>query len=61
MAPVYSDCDSPFTLTNFTLDFLEKHWAKEVDFVICASDVLPFTSVKKGTYTKSSAFASRMQ
>lgn len=22
-------------LTNHTLDFLEKHWAKEVDFVVC--------------------------
>ncbi|KAL5530139.1 hypothetical protein ACEPAF_6396 [Sanghuangporus sanghuang] len=34
----YGDCDSPFTLTNFTLDFLEKHWAKEVDFVIWTGD-----------------------
>lgn len=29
------DCDSPYALTNYTLDHLEKHWAKEVDFVIC--------------------------
>lgn len=28
------------TLTNFTLDYLEKHWAKEIDFVICASPPL---------------------
>ncbi|THH11704.1 hypothetical protein EW145_g447 [Phellinidium pouzarii] len=34
----YGDCDSPLTLTNFTLDFLEKHWAKEVDFVIWTGD-----------------------
>ncbi|KAL5507973.1 hypothetical protein ACEPAH_5591 [Sanghuangporus vaninii] len=34
----YGDCDSPFALTNFTLDFLEKHWAKEVDFVIWTGD-----------------------
>ena len=34
------DCDSPFTLTNFTLDFLEKHWAKEIDFVICKLSAL---------------------
>ena len=32
-----SDCDSPFALTNFTLDHLEKHWADEVDFVVCPS------------------------
>lgn len=31
----FSDCDSPFSLTNLTLDFLDKHWAKEIDFVIC--------------------------
>ena len=29
------DCDSPVTLTNFTLDYLEGHRAKEIDFVIC--------------------------
>ncbi|KAK7470627.1 Endopolyphosphatase [Stygiomarasmius scandens] len=33
----YSDCDSPFRLTNFTLDFLEKNWADDIDFVICKS------------------------
>ncbi|EJD01156.1 uncharacterized protein FOMMEDRAFT_21595 [Fomitiporia mediterranea MF3/22] len=34
----YGDCDSPFTLTNFTLDFLEKHWANEIDFVVWTGD-----------------------
>ncbi|KAK7061730.1 RFX-type winged-helix domain-containing protein [Favolaschia claudopus] len=34
----YSDCDSPFRLTNFTLDFLEKKWASEIDFVIWTGD-----------------------
>ncbi|KAI0320832.1 hypothetical protein OF83DRAFT_1162184 [Amylostereum chailletii] len=34
----YSDCDSPLRLTNFTLDFLDKHWASEIDFVVCAHD-----------------------
>lgn len=29
------DCDSPLALTNFTFDWLDKHWAKEIDFVIC--------------------------
>ncbi|KAJ4478099.1 endopolyphosphatase [Lentinula aciculospora] len=31
----YSECDSPLTLTNYTLDFLEEHWADDIDFVIC--------------------------
>lgn len=30
-----SECDSPFTLTNYTLDFLEQEWASEIDFVVC--------------------------
>lgn len=32
---VNRECDSPYALTNHTLDHLEKHWAKELDFVIC--------------------------
>ncbi|KAI5124972.1 hypothetical protein M0805_007398 [Coniferiporia weirii] len=34
----YGDCDSPFALTNFTFDFLDKHWTKEIDFVIWTGD-----------------------
>ncbi|KAA1466378.1 hypothetical protein DENSPDRAFT_831193 [Dentipellis sp. KUC8613] len=34
----FSDCDSPFRLTNLTLDFLSKNWASEVDFVIWTGD-----------------------
>lgn len=34
----YSACDSPFRLTNFTLDFLDEHWASEIDFVIWTGD-----------------------
>ncbi|KAH7914346.1 hypothetical protein BJ138DRAFT_1133448 [Hygrophoropsis aurantiaca] len=34
----FSECDSPFTLTNFTLDFLDEHWSDEIDFVICLHD-----------------------
>ncbi|KAJ7283642.1 endopolyphosphatase [Mycena rebaudengoi] len=34
----YSDCDSPLRLTNFTLDFIEKKWASEIDFVIWTGD-----------------------
>lgn len=29
------ECDSPFSLTNFTLDFLKENWGDEIDFVIC--------------------------
>ncbi|KAJ7890789.1 Metallo-dependent phosphatase-like protein [Mycena leptocephala] len=32
------ECDSPFRLTNLTLDFIEKKWASEVDFVIWTGD-----------------------
>ncbi|KAF7964355.1 hypothetical protein HWV62_9665, partial [Athelia sp. TMB] len=34
----YGECDSPLRLTNFTLDFLEEHWASEIDFVIWTGD-----------------------
>ncbi|TFK43522.1 endopolyphosphatase [Crucibulum laeve] len=34
----YSECDSPFRLTNFTLDYLETNWANEIDFVIWTGD-----------------------
>ncbi|KAF8218705.1 endopolyphosphatase [Tricholoma matsutake] len=34
----YSKCDSPLVLTNFTLDFLDKHWSSELDFVIWTGD-----------------------
>ncbi|KAG5643953.1 hypothetical protein DXG03_009304 [Asterophora parasitica] len=34
----YSDCDSPFKLTNLTFNFLDKKWASEVDFVIWTGD-----------------------
>ena len=30
-----SNCDAPLTLTNFTFDYLEKEWSKEIDFVVC--------------------------
>ncbi|KAF9534317.1 hypothetical protein CPB83DRAFT_866555 [Crepidotus variabilis] len=32
------ECDSPFRLTNYTLDFLNKNWADEIDFVIWTGD-----------------------
>jgi len=32
------DCDSPLMLTNYTLDHLEEHWVKHIDFVIWTGD-----------------------
>lgn len=34
-ADVRSECDSPFSLTNYTMDWLDEHWSDEIDFVIC--------------------------
>ncbi|CAL1700593.1 unnamed protein product [Somion occarium] len=34
----FGDCDSPFSLTNHTLDFIDKKWSEEVDFVIWTGD-----------------------
>ncbi|KAI0375671.1 hypothetical protein BV20DRAFT_932452 [Pilatotrama ljubarskyi] len=34
----FSDCDAPFLLTNYTLDFLDREWADEIDFVIWTGD-----------------------
>ncbi|EMD40704.1 hypothetical protein CERSUDRAFT_111287 [Gelatoporia subvermispora B] len=36
--PYSSKCDSPFSLSNFTLDFLDKEWSSEIDFVIWTGD-----------------------
>lgn len=29
------ECDSPLRLTNYTLDFIDKHWSSEIDFIVC--------------------------
>ncbi|GBE79453.1 Endopolyphosphatase [Sparassis crispa] len=34
----FSNCDAPFTLTNYTLDFLDKEWSSEIDFVVWTGD-----------------------
>ncbi|KIM53791.1 hypothetical protein SCLCIDRAFT_409629 [Scleroderma citrinum Foug A] len=34
----YKECDSPFALTNLTLDHLDKRWSNEIDFVIWTGD-----------------------
>lgn len=35
---LYGECDSPLVLTDYTLDFLEKNWLSEIDFVIWTGD-----------------------
>ncbi|TCD66989.1 Endopolyphosphatase [Steccherinum ochraceum] len=34
----YSDCDSPFALTNYTLDYIGKEWTSDIDFVVWTGD-----------------------
>ncbi|KAG6897450.1 hypothetical protein C0992_001450 [Termitomyces sp. T32_za158] len=34
----FSECDSPLALTNHTLDYLDKTWASEIDFVVWTGD-----------------------
>ncbi|CAK5264673.1 unnamed protein product [Mycena citricolor] len=41
----YSGCDSPFSLINHTLDFIEKKWASEIDFVVWTGDNARFETV----------------
>jgi len=36
ISPRHRDCDSPLSLTNYTLDYLEENWVNDIDFVICA-------------------------
>ncbi|OCH94072.1 endopolyphosphatase [Obba rivulosa] len=36
--PFSTKCDSPFSLSNLTLDFLDKEWSSEIDFVIWTGD-----------------------
>ncbi|KAL4075853.1 hypothetical protein J3A83DRAFT_2059681 [Scleroderma citrinum] len=40
----YEECDSPFALTNFTLDYLDKWWSDEIDFVILPDTTMMTTS-----------------
>ena len=40
IARLCRECDSPFRLTNFTLDYLKDNWADEIDFVVCTSSLL---------------------
>jgi endopolyphosphatase len=30
-----TECDTPLSLVNMTLEWIEKEWADRVDFVIC--------------------------
>jgi hypothetical protein len=43
-----SECDSPLQLTNLTLNFLDKNWASEIDFVVCKFERhVPFRLLRK--------------
>ncbi|KAK7695800.1 hypothetical protein QCA50_000438 [Cerrena zonata] len=63
----YGECDSPFTLTNHTLDFIDKKWSSEIDFVVWTGDSarhdndrkLPRTT--KEIYELNRAMARRME
>lgn len=35
-----SECDSPFALTDYTLEYIEQQWASEIDFVVCKYPLL---------------------
>ncbi|KAI0921857.1 hypothetical protein AcW1_004280 [Taiwanofungus camphoratus] len=52
----YSECDSPFTLTNFTLDFLDKEWSSEIDFVIWTGDSARHDNDRKQPRTTSEIY-----
>ncbi|KAG2156070.1 Metallo-dependent phosphatase-like protein [Suillus clintonianus] len=34
----FSTCDSPWSLTNFTFEYLEDHWSSDIDFVVWTGD-----------------------
>ncbi|KAH7887732.1 Metallo-dependent phosphatase-like protein [Phlebopus sp. FC_14] len=34
----FDECDSPLSLTNFTLDYLQENWSDDIDFVIWTGD-----------------------
>lgn len=34
----FSDCDSPMSLVNLTLDWIKKEWVDEIDFVVWTGD-----------------------
>ncbi len=55
-----SECDSPLSLTNYTLEFLDREWTDEIDFVICnvsfaRMTMLPCSSVGRCIGTGDSA------
>ncbi|PPQ94043.1 hypothetical protein CVT25_009891 [Psilocybe cyanescens] len=63
----YSECDSPFRLTNYTLDYLKDNWANEIDFVVWTGDNARHDNDRKLPRTPSEindlnrAIASKMQ
>ena len=62
--PRHRDCDSPLSLTNYTLDYLEQNWVNDIDFVICAAPLphhlSPYTMVSDESFCSSHAVAHRL-
>ncbi|PIL37181.1 hypothetical protein GSI_00873 [Ganoderma sinense ZZ0214-1] len=53
-----SDCDAPFSLTNYTLDFLEQEWADDIDFVIWTGDSARHDNDRKRPRTTAEIYGS---
>ncbi|TBU49566.1 Metallo-dependent phosphatase-like protein [Dichomitus squalens] len=52
----YSDCDAPLSLTNYTLDFLGREWADDIDFVIWTGDSARHDNDRKHPRTTSEIY-----
>ncbi|TRM67571.1 Metallo-dependent phosphatase-like protein [Schizophyllum amplum] len=63
----YSDCDSPPRLANFTLDYLDREWTDDIDFVIWTGDNARHDNDRKTPrtldeiYTLNRAVAAKME
>ncbi|KAI0750846.1 Metallo-dependent phosphatase-like protein [Daedaleopsis nitida] len=63
----YSDCDAPLSLSNFTLDYLDREWTDEIDFVIWTGDSARHDNDRKRPrstaeiYALNRAMASKME
>ncbi|KAI1786520.1 Metallo-dependent phosphatase-like protein [Ganoderma leucocontextum] len=54
----YSDCDAPFSLTNYTFDFLDREWADDIDFVIWTGDSARHDNDRKRPRTTAEIYGS---
>ncbi|KAH8830912.1 endopolyphosphatase [Flagelloscypha sp. PMI_526] len=53
----YSECDSPLSLTNYTLDHIGKKWTKNIDFVIWTGDNVRHDNDRKLPRTQDEIYA----